>query len=141
MFDRSEYNKKYYSLNKEKVDAKNKTWRLSNLVESNKHSLDWKSNHLESVLFRSAKSRSKKKNLEFSIELKDIIIPDFCPILKQPFVTNSRFAATLDRINPSLGYTKDNVWVISKKANMMKNDATIGELTLFAQWVLNDSKT
>jgi len=141
MFDRSEYNKKYYLDNKEKIDAKNKSWRLSNPVESNKHSSFWKNNHLENVLYRSAKARAKKKNLEFSIELKDIVIPEICPILQEPFKINSRFAATLDRINPLLGYTKGNVWIISKKANMMKNDATPEELVLFAKWVLNEIKT
>jgi hypothetical protein len=37
---------------------------------------------------------------------------------------------SLDRIDPSKGYVKGNVRVISARANLLKNDATVGELTL-----------
>ena len=37
---------------------------------------------------------------------------------------------TIDKLIPSLGYTKGNVWVISRRANMIKSDATLEELEL-----------
>jgi len=37
---------------------------------------------------------------------------------------------SLDRINPALGYVKGNVWVISFKANAIKQNATVQELEL-----------
>ena len=40
---------------------------------------------------------------------------------------------SIDRIDDSKGYTKENVWVISFQANRMKNTASRTELTTFAQ--------
>ena len=37
---------------------------------------------------------------------------------------------SLDRIDSSKGYVKDNIWVISHKANSIKNNATLTELKL-----------
>lgn len=36
--------------------------------------------------------------------------------------------ATVDRIDPAKGYTKDNVRIISWRANRLKSNATISEL-------------
>lgn len=45
---------------------------------------------------------------------------------------------SIDRIFPHLGYVKNNIQVISHKANRMKNSATLDELELFARWVLDE---
>ena len=79
----------------------------------------------------SAKYRAAKYGRDFNIELSDITVPTTCPILGTPMVSPS-----LDRIDSSKGYVKGNVRVISKRANMLKNNATIEELTL----VLRDLK-
>ena len=73
-------------------------------------------------LFRSARSSSKKRGLAFTIKPEDIVVPDLCPILGKP---NS---PSIDRINNSKGYTKDNIWVISLKANKCKSDLTLEQL-------------
>jgi hypothetical protein len=70
-----------------------------------------------------AKYRAKQKGLEFNITKEDIVIPDTCPLLGIPMQS-----ASLDRIDPSKGYIKGNVWVISNRANTLKNDATLSEL-------------
>lgn len=43
---------------------------------------------------------------------------------------------SLDRIDNDIGYVKDNIWVISQRANQMKGDASKEELICFAKWVL-----
>ena len=40
---------------------------------------------------------------------------------------------SIDRKIPSLGYMKGNIWVISYRANRIKNDATVEELELLAK--------
>ena len=79
-----------------------------------------------------AKKRAKAKGLEFNLTENDIVIPSVCPVLNIPlFIAEtgrSPNSPSLDRINNSLGYTKDNVAVISLRANTLKNDATIEEL-------------
>ena len=85
----------------------------------------------EKRLWNAAKSRANKKGREFNIELSDIVIPTTCPVLGTPMV-----APSLDRIDSSKGYVKGNVRVISKRANTLKNNATIEEIEL----VLKDLK-
>lgn len=90
-----------------------------------------------------AKRRCKTSGLEFSIEVSDIVIPDHCPIIGLALNMNSgrsgayKNSPSLDRIDNDLGYTKDNIWVISQKANAMKGSATKDELVRFAKWVIS----
>lgn len=87
------------------------------------------------------KARSKKTNIEFNLDIDDIVIPEFCPVLGIKLVRNygSGFhpdSASVDRIDPKKGYTKDNVRIISARANLLKSDATVEEL----EKVLEDLK-
>lgn len=94
-----------------------------------------------SFILRNAKARAKKKAIEFSLKPSDIILPELCPILHIPLSKNSRrYGYSLDRIDPTKGYTSDNVWVISQIANAMKWDSTKEERILFAKWVLDGEK-
>ncbi len=82
-------------------------------------------------MLRCAQRRAKEKNIEFSISVEDIRIPEYCPLLKiklSEMGTGDGFAPSLDRINPKIGYIRSNIWVISHRANQIKNDATIDEL-------------
>ena len=88
---------------------------------------------LKQSLFRSAKKRALKKGLEFNIELKDIRIPEKCPILKVPLVCSTRYSPSIDRVFPDKGYVKGNIAVISTLANSMKANATLKELLIFAK--------
>lgn len=89
-------------------------------------------------LWKHAKTRAVKKNIPFSIEINDVIIPDICPIMGEPFaaVGDGPFSASLDRIIPELGYVKGNVRVISLLANQMKWNATKEQLLTFCKGVL-----
>jgi len=92
-----------------------------------------------------ARRRAKNKNIPFDIDLDYIRSmvgenaerASHCPVLGTLLdwslqrgnggnpVPNS---PSLDRIDPSKGYVKGNVWVISYRANAIKNDATHEEL-------------
>ncbi len=91
---------------------------------------------IEYYLHSMAKIRAKKDGIPFDIEFWDIVIPSHCPILKIPLFQSDEVAGnnspTVDKIIPSLGYTKDNIWVISYLANTMKNNASLEELHTFA---------
>jgi predicted nucleic acid-binding Zn-ribbon protein len=101
----------------------------------------------EVKMYRRAKSRARQRGLEFSLKKTDIVIPATCPILGIPLVTHAGKSGayadspSLDRIDNSRGYTKDNVWVISQRANAMKHDAPWDELVKFAEWILNQTGT
>ena len=92
-----------------------------------------------------SKNSAAKRGLEFSITKEDIKIPSRCPLLEVEFTNtyanpteNKDYVPSLDRIDNTKGYTPDNVWVISFKANRMKNTATIPELLLFSKNIIKN---
>lgn len=92
-----------------------------------------------------AKRRASLKGIDFDISEDDIVIPERCPILEVPLVIgtkgNYEYSPSLDRIDNGKGYIKGNIQVISKKANSMKNSATLTELKAFCKNVLRYSLT
>lgn len=90
-------------------------------------------------LLYSAKDRAKDKNLAFDLKIEDIGIPKFCPILGVPLEKGTRQfhnnSPTLDRRYPEKGYTRDNVGVISFRANTIKNFGTADEHRKIADWM------
>jgi ribosomal protein L32 len=96
-----------------------------------------KSDHRKKLL-HSAKQRAKEKGLPFDLTVDDIVIPERCPALGISLVpsvgegrktlTKLNSSPSIDRIDNSKGYTKDNVCVISLRANNVKKDATLQEL-------------
>jgi len=95
----------------------------------------------EKQMLMHARARAKKRGLEFNIEESDIIIPQFCPILgielKRDNTMPQWNSPSLDRLDSTKGYVKGNIWVISWRANMMKNDASKEELLKFAYGIIN----
>ena len=51
-----------------------------------------------------------------------------------------RFTASLDRIDSSKGYTKDNVWFVTLQANYMKSQLTMEELVNWCQRIVEQQK-
>ena len=84
------------------------------------------SKYIKAMWWR-AKKRSEKKKIDFSIDLSDIKIPEFCPVFGFKFEISegkgpSDKSPSLDRIDSNKGYVKGNVQVISFKANRIKTD-------------------
>lgn len=99
-----------------------------------------------------ARSRAKEKNLPFDIDLdyiramagENAQFASHCPILGIPLEWSCRRSnksiplpgsPSLDRIVPERGYVKGNIWIISHRANTIKNNATHDELKLVAKVV------
>lgn len=96
-------------------------------------------------LFRTAKRRALAKSREFTITVDDIIIPTHCPYLGLELVTLSpggphHNSMTIDRIDSTLGYTKENIEVISYRANTLKKDGTIEELEAIVNRMKDNKK-
>ncbi len=93
--------------------------------------------------FYDARRRAKKKNLEFSIEKTDLIMPEHCPVFGIPIYCNRKNGSSyqtnnspsVDRIDNNKGYTKDNIAVISWRANSIKGNATLEELKMLVKWL------
>lgn len=101
-----------------------------------------KSQSPEIKMWRRAKARAVKSSIPFDIEVSDIVIPDFCPVLGIPLVVfkgrsgGENNSPALDRVDNTLGYVKGNVMVLSHLANCMKSSANPEQLVMFAEWVL-----
>lgn len=86
-------------------------------------------------LWKALKTSANTRNIPFSLsptDIEDIGIPLTCPILNIPLVFNRGQAndnsISFDRIDSSKGYEKDNLIIISYRANRLKSDATLEEL-------------
>jgi hypothetical protein len=97
-------------------------------------------------MVKNARQRAKTKNLAFNIDHDFVrsIIPSHCPIFNTKLEWSAQRgngnrplpnSPSLDRIDPTKGYTKDNVWIISYKANTIKSNASHEELKLVAEAV------
>jgi len=92
------------------------------------------------MLWRAAKRRAVRLGVPFNIEVQDIEIPHTCPVMGIPIEhnwgdhRNSDYSPSLDRLIPSLGYTKGNVLVVSRRCNRIKSDATVAELRAIADF-------
>lgn len=76
-----------------------------------------------------ARTRARKQGLAFDIEPEDCLIPDICPVLGIALSpkgngTHTDSTPTLDKVDPSKGYVKGNVNVISWKANRLKSNCS-----------------
>ena len=122
MVDKSRtYAQSWYHKNKEKHRAYINEWRLKNP---------------EKLLFLTAKNRAKRKGIEFDLKEEDIgKIPKICPVLGIPIVlremTRTKDASdnspSLDRIDSKRGYVKDNVQIVSWRANFLLRNGNLDE--------------
>ena len=126
---RREYSKQYYQENKELILEKQKIDKKLQIS---------KSNTKEYSLLMSAQRRAKNKNIPFDLVYEDIIIPEVCPVLNMPIKSGKAMSdnnPSIDRVDNSKGYTKDNIRIISWKANRIKSNSTIEELTLLVEYM------
>lgn len=90
---------------------------------------------------RASKNRAKSKGLEHSLtldDLKDLYPLDGkCPVFgfELEWGNPNWSSPSLDRIDSTKGYTYDNCQVISNKANVIKNDASLEELELLVNYL------
>lgn len=157
------YQRAYYQRHKEKMIERSQRYRQENphkvkewndkfkeqkieYYHANKDhfsttSKQWRRNNVERYLLQRARQRAKKHGLSIDITAVDISIPQYCPILGLKLKVSdgklSDSSPSLDRIDSSLGYVKGNIHVISLRANRIKNDATVKELALIADYFSN----
>jgi hypothetical protein len=93
------------------------------------------------LIYNRLKMSAKKRNISFDLEVTDLYelsYPITCPILNIPLKFNRGKAMdnsySIDRKDSSLGYSKDNICVISWKANRLKNNASESDLQLIAEY-------
>ena len=125
-------------------DAK-KLYTKNYYKENREHYLQlykkWRENNIEKKLWYSAYHSAKRRNIMFDLKVEDIKVPVKCPVLSIPLDTHAEagtgrgndwvqnpYRPSVDRIDSKKGYTKNNIQIISWRANSLKKDATIDEI-------------
>lgn len=96
--------------------------------------------------FTQKKANAKRKGIEFTLKFDDVMWPTHCPVLGAELDysirrsnkregrgsgghhVNKATTPSFDRIDPTKGYVKGNVIIVSSRANTIKNNATPEEL-------------
>ena len=140
-------NKKYYQDNKEKVLAQYKKYYQDNKEKIRDTQRKYTSNLYNikkytdiSIPFLNKKiSNMRDRSNDVTLtaeELLELIPKDLkCPVFRTKFSfgegndwTTKQNSMSVDRIDNNKGYHKDNVVIVSSKANTMKSSATLKEL-------------
>lgn len=84
-------------------------------------------------LFRRKNHNAKRKGIPFNLKFEDIIWPTHCPVLNIKLDYNVKKhwgynSPSFDRHYPHKGYTKGNVYIISARANSLKNNGSFAEI-------------
>lgn len=129
------FSKKWY---RETIDERKKYYESTKERKKQYKSTIRNKNSLSGI-----KQRAKKKGLEFNLTIEDIPLTAYCPVfgwlLERTNKANDK-SPSVDRIDSTKGYTKDNIQILSNKANRMKQDATPEELLMFADWIYKTYK-
>ena len=138
---RYEEHRDYYLKNRDTLIDKKKEWAKNN-PDKVKASLEkYRNSNREKHLYWNIKSRALKNNLDFNLDIEDIIIPVLCPYLQVPLIYKDKnFTPSIDRIDNTKGYIKGNIEVISLLANKMKNIASKEQLIIFSESILKRYK-
>lgn len=145
-----EYRREYRARNKDKIknyldkyrkDPENNKKHLQYMKDYNKsHKVDaallWAKKNPNKFQFNQVKARAKRNNVPFSLDYNDIVWPTHCPVLGIELNRIERdHCPSFDRVDPSKGYIKGNVFIISNRANRMKQEATLENLEALVCYV------
>lgn len=144
-----EYCKAYYAKNAERFRDASRQYREVNLEKVRLKEKDYYTAHPEILLFKGARVRAKRWGLPFNITAADVkaCIPKDgrCPITSEPFERGvgkvGPRSMTLDRVEPSRGYVRGNISVISHLANTIKQNCTDPNVFRRIADYIEDSRT
>jgi hypothetical protein len=99
----------------------------------------WRRSRPEKTLLNLAKQRAKRDGTPFSITTDDIKLVKKCPVLGIELTygmsRQGDSSPSMDRIVPDKGYVPGNVAIISMKANRLKSNGTLDEITKIYRWL------
>lgn len=90
-----------------------------------------------------AKKRARQHDIPFDIDITDVVVPLTCPITLEVMIFNrgtfQRNSASLDRVDPTKGYVKGNIQVISWAANKAKAELTPDMIHRLSEYIKKGS--
>lgn len=133
--------RKFYAAHRESQIASAAKWNREHKARVNARAALRRSKKMapERVLWWNARNRAKAQGIEFALLFSDIEIPALCPVLGIPLVIATGCAKpgspSIDRFDPRGGYVRGNIRVISHKANTIKSNATIEEVSAVLRYM------
>jgi hypothetical protein len=123
--------------------------RLNKKEDIQKYGREYRNKNLQNFEFRlqallnASRQRAKEKGLEHTLvkeDLKELFPADNkCPVYGFDLEWNSggfrETSPSIDRIDSTKGYTKDNVQIISWKANRIKGYASVEDLEILLAYM------
>lgn len=153
-----QYQREYYRKHKETINQRAKEWKTKNpdkakaiqqkWRDANKEKREetrrkWKGTlkgHLTTKLSH-LKKQKRSRVLDFEITVDDLLAlwesqNGCCAISKYPmrYPESSLFSVSVDRIDPSRGYTKDNIQLVCQGINFAKNKYSNEEMIEFWEY-------
>mgnify|MGYP000959899167 CR=1 FL=1 len=150
-----EYNREYYNKNKEKIKSRNYAWVADNPDKVKAIKQKWWNNNkdkaklkhkewqktLKGYLARKLfhlKKMKRSRVLEFDIDAAYLLSlyetqKGLCAISKyvMTYPECTLFSISVDRIDPSKGYTRDNVQLVCQGINFAKNKYSNEDMIAF----------
>jgi hypothetical protein len=126
--------KERYARDKVRMLSRTRIWANKNKEQIRARRFERYANNIPKVLLKTSLHRAKTKGMEHTLKLEDIKIPENCPVLGIPLLYEKsngmprHNSPSIDRIDNTRGYTKDNIVIVSRRANVLKNDASVEEL-------------
>lgn len=128
---------------KARKEAKEKAYKEQQYLKwGDKEQVEYAEKRLK---FRNKERTAKSQGIPFTLEFHEIEWPTYCPalgcLLNYCAEKREENSPSFDRIDPSQGYVKGNVQIVSWRANRIKNDATPEELRKIADYLDKKAKT
>ena len=79
-------------------------------------------------------------NIEFSLPFEEDMYPDVCPVFGTRLIYGDPSVSrhnrpSFDKVVPAKGYTRENVCIISFKANFLKNNASLDDIKRILSYI------
>jgi len=103
----------------------------------------WRLKNYQRVALTTLRQRAKARGIEFNLTPADVDWPLVCPVLGVELIYGGGkgshpHSASFDRRDPTKGYVPGNVFIMSWRANRIKNDATVAELRALLDYLETD---
>lgn len=132
--------REYKAANLEHVRSQQREYSRKNPGLRQQYTIQQRYSDPLGLMLTRARSHAKQRGLEFTITREDFPegLPTHCPVFGVPFDSlgsGSENVPTFDRFDSNLGYVPGNVQIISRRANVLKSDGTLYELSSIVRWM------
>lgn len=141
------YNKAWKLANPEKDKAYRIAWRKRNPGRNAAYATEWRKQRPEETAMEMQQrvfNAKKHNNGRSALQVTDLAWPTHCPALGIELDYTGKDLTSswsIDKFDPTLGYTPGNVGIISRRANQIKSDATAAEVRQVANWMDQQTKS